>query len=111
MNRDDRDRRNVTLSGEKKTTIELEFDYWEMLDEIALHRGLTLNMLLQDIEDQRDSQPRASAIRIYVMKYYRLIAMLNGGLGQREIAVQRNLDNLGLSGVNPMRGTGELLSN
>ena len=59
---------------EKTTTVKLEPEFWQELEAIASLEGKTLNALVRAIDHARGLQPRASAIRVFVLKYWRLRA-------------------------------------
>lgn len=54
-----------------RTSATLEQAFWDGLKEIAIERRLTLTSLIGQIEEQRSSPNMSSAIRIYVLAYYR----------------------------------------
>lgn len=60
---------SVVLAGHK-TSVSLEPEFWEGLRAIARARGRTLNEMVSEI-DRRRSGNLSSAIRLYVLDYYR----------------------------------------
>jgi predicted DNA-binding ribbon-helix-helix protein len=60
---------SVVLAGHK-TSVSLEPEFWEALRAIAEARGRTLNEIVSEI-DRRRSGNLSSAIRLYVLDYYR----------------------------------------
>jgi predicted DNA-binding ribbon-helix-helix protein len=63
--------------GGHKTSVSVEDDFWEGLKHIAGERELTIAKLVQDIDGARERGNLSSAIRVYVLRYYRE----RGGLG------------------------------
>jgi predicted DNA-binding ribbon-helix-helix protein len=61
---------NVTIAGHK-TSVSIEDAFWKGLREIANGRGQTLYGLITDINVKRQSPNLASAIRLFVLQYYR----------------------------------------
>lgn len=60
---------SVVLAGHK-TSVSLEPEFWEGLRAIARARGRTLNEMVSEI-DRRRTGNLSSAIRLYVLDYYR----------------------------------------
>lgn len=64
--------RNIVLDG-RRTSVRLEAAMWEGLLEIARRRGMTANHLVTEIDQRREhDQSRTSAIRVYIVEFYRL---------------------------------------
>jgi predicted DNA-binding ribbon-helix-helix protein len=63
--------RPVSIRG-SKTTIKLEPEYWRLLDEICTWENTKLNTLLFRIKSAMGGEGLlASAIRVYVVLYFR----------------------------------------
>jgi predicted DNA-binding ribbon-helix-helix protein len=56
------------------TTIALESYYWDTITEIIKWEKTTLSEIIRMVDDERKTQSRASALRIFALKYYRKIA-------------------------------------
>ena len=54
-----------------KTSISLEDEFWASLKEIANGRGEPISELISDINKGRQSANLSSAIRSFVLRYYR----------------------------------------
>jgi predicted DNA-binding ribbon-helix-helix protein len=63
-------KRSVVVCGHK-TSISLEDPFWKSLKEIAGCRHMTLSALLAAIDSDRHEGNLSSAIRLYVLKFYR----------------------------------------
>lgn len=63
-------KRSVVVFGHK-TSISLEDPFWKSLKEIAGLKHLTLTALLAAINSERHEGNLSSAIRLFVLKYYR----------------------------------------
>jgi predicted DNA-binding ribbon-helix-helix protein len=72
-------KRSVVLAGHK-TSVSLEDVFWKSLKEIAGHRHTTLSTLLATIDSERQHGNLSSAIRLFVLNFYR---------DQLEIRLQR----------------------
>jgi len=70
---------SLTLKGHR-TSVSLEAEFWTAFREIAAAQGKPVNVLAAEIDTDRTSETGqietglASAIRIYVLGYYRNIA-------------------------------------
>ena len=63
-------KRSVVLAGHK-TSVSLEDAFWKSLKEIAGHRHTTLSALLATIDSERQHGNLSSAIRLFVLSFYR----------------------------------------
>lgn len=62
---------SLTLRGHR-TSVSLEADFWHAFRDIAAERGVTLNQLAIEIDEQRSGDiGLASAIRVFVLNRYR----------------------------------------
>ena len=62
-------KRSVLIAGHR-TSVSLEADFWDGLRTIAGDRGASLNRLVTEIDSQRAGN-LSSAIRVFVLNYYR----------------------------------------
>jgi predicted DNA-binding ribbon-helix-helix protein len=63
-------KRSVVIAGHK-TSISLEDEFWNSLKEIARERGTTLGALVAAIDRDREHANLSSAIRLFVLGFYR----------------------------------------
>jgi predicted DNA-binding ribbon-helix-helix protein len=63
-------KRSLVLSG-LKTSISLEDAFWQCLKEISSSHSMTVAALVSEIDRGRNHVNRSSAIRLYVLGYYR----------------------------------------
>jgi len=63
-------KRSVYIAG-YKTSVSLEDEFWDSLKEIARERGMTLGALVATIDGDRDHANLSSAIRLFVLGFYR----------------------------------------
>jgi predicted DNA-binding ribbon-helix-helix protein len=63
-------KRSVVLAGHK-TSVSLEDAFWKSLKEIAGYRHTTLSSLLATIDSERQHGNLSSAIRLFVLGFYR----------------------------------------
>ena len=69
------EKRSFTIAGHK-TSVSLEAPFWDALNEIAAHENITPARLVARIDRQREGKDDggtnlSSAIRLYVLAYYR----------------------------------------
>ena len=63
-------KRSIVIAGHK-TSVSLEDDFWNGLKEIARERGTTLGALVATIDADRQHANLSSAIRLFVLGFYR----------------------------------------
>jgi len=66
-------RRNVTVSG-RRTSVSLEVAMWEALRELCDRERLTAAELFTLVDQKREEASLASALRIFALTYFRLLA-------------------------------------
>lgn len=62
--------RNV-VAGRGRTSMRLEPELWEALAEICEHEDTDIGELIRRIERAAPSGSRTSAVRVYIVRYYR----------------------------------------
>ena len=63
-------KRSIVVAGHK-TSVSLEDAFWKCLKEIADDRNVTLSDLVSSIDADRQHGNLSSAIRLFVLDYYR----------------------------------------
>jgi predicted DNA-binding ribbon-helix-helix protein len=63
-------KRSTIIAG-RKTSVSLEYEFWNSLKEIARERGMTLGQLVAAIDADRQHANLSSAIRLFVLGFYR----------------------------------------
>jgi predicted DNA-binding ribbon-helix-helix protein len=63
-------KRSVVVAGHK-TSVSLEDAFWNALKEIARARHMTLSALVAEIDAQRQLGNLSSALRLFVLDFYR----------------------------------------
>jgi predicted DNA-binding ribbon-helix-helix protein len=63
-------KRSIVLAGHK-TSLSLEDQFWNALKEIAVDRHMTLSHLVGAIDAQRQHSNLSSALRLFVLDFYR----------------------------------------
>jgi predicted DNA-binding ribbon-helix-helix protein len=63
-------KRSIVVAGHK-TSVSLEEAFWNSMKEISASRGMTLSDLVSEIDQGRKQGNLSSAIRLYVLDYYR----------------------------------------
>jgi predicted DNA-binding ribbon-helix-helix protein len=69
--------RNIMVSG-RRTSMRLETDYWEALEEIVDREGLTLSEYLTEIDEDRGTTSLTAFVRLSVLEYFRKAATDDG---------------------------------
>jgi predicted DNA-binding ribbon-helix-helix protein len=78
-------KRSIVVAGHK-TSVSLEDAFWKGLKEIADDRNVTLSDLVSSIDTDRQQGNLSSAIRLFVLDYFRSHAA-----AAREHSVPRDL--------------------
>lgn len=78
-------KRSVMVGGHK-TSVSLEDAFWESLKEIAARRGVSLSAQLAGIDIHRDTRNLSSAIRLFVLDYFRTRAVSMMMIGESRTA-------------------------
>ena len=63
-------KRSIFLAG-RRTSVSLENEFWTALKEIAGDHHVTLSELVSCIDKQRQHGNFSSALRLFVLEYYR----------------------------------------
>ena len=63
-------KRSLVVAGHK-TSVSLEGEFWNSLKDIASERGMTLGALVAAIDGDRQHANLSSAIRLFVLGFYR----------------------------------------
>ncbi len=69
--------RNVT-AARGRTSMRLEPELWEALEEICLRESVSLGEIVRRIEGANDPGGRTSAVRVFVLQYFRQAATADG---------------------------------
>jgi predicted DNA-binding ribbon-helix-helix protein len=70
-------KRSIVVAGHK-TSVSLEDAYWKSLKEIASGRNMTLSSLVTAVDSERPQSNLSSAIRLFVLDFYRDLADVEG---------------------------------
>jgi predicted DNA-binding ribbon-helix-helix protein len=70
-------KRSIVLAGHK-TSVSLEDEFWKGLREIAEERDMTLSDIATAIDSQRTHGNLSSAIRLFVLDFYRSELLARG---------------------------------
>ena len=63
-------KRSIIIAGHE-TSVSLEDAFWKRLKEIAEEREMTLSDLVAAIDSQRQQSNLSSALRLFVLNFYR----------------------------------------
>jgi predicted DNA-binding ribbon-helix-helix protein len=72
-------KRSIVIASHK-TSVSLEDAFWAALKEIAAAREVTLSDLVASIDTDRKHGNLSSAIRIYVLDYFRSLSEASRGI-------------------------------
>ncbi|MCB1414137.1 MAG: ribbon-helix-helix domain-containing protein [Xanthobacteraceae bacterium] len=78
-------KRSVMVGGHK-TSVSLEDAFWTSLKEIAVRNNMSLSGLLITIDRHRKTSNLSSAIRLFVLDYFRTRATSLMFIGERQMA-------------------------
>ncbi len=67
-------KRSIVVAGHK-TSVSLEEAFWLSMKEISASRDMTLSDLVSEIDKGRNQGNLSSAIRLFVLDYFRSRAM------------------------------------
>jgi predicted DNA-binding ribbon-helix-helix protein len=83
-------KRSIVIAGHK-TSVSLEDAFWKGLKEIASERDMTLSDLVAAIDSERQHGNLSSAIRLFVLDFYRnrLSEHKDGRDGSRDVLAAR----------------------
>lgn len=62
---------SVLIAGQHSTSISLENEFLSELKNIAANQNKSLNQLITEIDSSRKDNNLSSAIRLYVLNFYR----------------------------------------
>jgi predicted DNA-binding ribbon-helix-helix protein len=69
-------KRSIVIDGHK-TSVSLEDPFWSDLKKIAHTQQITLSELVAKIDGTREQSNLSSAIRLFVLHYFRNLSVLN----------------------------------
>lgn len=75
--------KNVTVNG-RRTSLRLEQISWKALEDICQFENLTLHALCSMIELQRHGSSRTSAVRAFIVSYFRTAAIEAGAFTEQK---------------------------
>lgn len=64
-------KKSVLIAGQHATSISLEEEFFAELQNIANEQNISLNKLITAIDGKRSTPNLSSAIRLYVLQYYK----------------------------------------
>ena len=70
--------RNIWVSGHR-TSIRLESEFWEALEDICTREGRSVNEFCSEVARDNDGTNLTSAIRVCIIEYFRTKA-IGGGM-------------------------------
>ena len=63
-------KRSLTIAGHR-TSISLEEPFWQAMSQVAAARGVSPSAIVAEIDEIRGEASLSSAIRVYLLEYYR----------------------------------------
>ena len=64
-------KKSVLIAGRHSTSISLEEEFFIELKKIAKQQNLSLNQLVTKIDSERTTENLSSALRLYVLNFYK----------------------------------------
>ena len=61
-------KRSITIS-KHKTSVSLEPQYWDIIDNISIEKGLSISGVIELIDKEKNGNNLASEIRVYALNY------------------------------------------
>jgi len=71
--------RNITVNG-RRTSMRLESASWEAIDDICQFESVHINDLCTAIDQRRKGSSRTSAVRAFIITYFRHVALETGSM-------------------------------
>lgn len=62
-------KKSITIANRHDTSISLEDEFWEVLNQIANERKISINKLVTQIDQTKETTNLSSAIRLYILDY------------------------------------------
>lgn len=62
-------KKSVVIANRHSTSISLEQEFMQELDNIARQKKMSINQLVTEIDSKREQDNLSSAIRIYILQY------------------------------------------
>ncbi len=87
---------NVTINGHR-TSLRLEEEFWDGLGDICELEGLSVHELCSLIDQRRHGSSRTSAVRAFIVTYFR-VAAGNSGAGKSQTTWTSLIDKLSVAG-------------
>ena len=95
-------KRSIVVAGHK-TSVSLEEAFWNGMKEISGLRNMTLSELVGEIDGNRQQGNLSSAIRLFVLDYFRTRAMPAAARGRSAAAGLRLLIQASAPQARPLR--------
>lgn len=62
------EKRSLTIS-KHKTSVSLEPEYWDIIDNISIEKGLSISGVIELIDKEKNGNNLTSEIRVYALNY------------------------------------------
>lgn len=62
---------SVLIASRHATSISIEDEFYQELLKISKEQGISRNQLITKIDRERDQENLSSAIRLYILNYYK----------------------------------------
>jgi predicted DNA-binding ribbon-helix-helix protein len=83
---------SVVVAGHK-TSVSLEEAFWDGMKEISAKRSMTLSELVGEIDTKRQQGNLSSAIRLFVLDYFKTRAAGEGRLARDDVFAEKQAAN------------------
>lgn len=86
--------RNVRVNGHR-TSIKLEQDLWDALEEICHREGSSVSEICSRVERRRRQSSLTAAVRVFIVGYYRSLARIADAEGRSRFPARAASPQLG----------------
>jgi predicted DNA-binding ribbon-helix-helix protein len=62
-------KKSITIANRHDTSVSLEQEFWDILNKIAKDKEISINKLVTQIDQNRETTNLSSAIRLYILNY------------------------------------------
>ena len=83
--------RNLKVNG-RRTSLRMERDIWEAVDDVARRRCVSVTELVSEIDRQRGDAGLTACLRVYVLSYYRNVVERLDTYGMTRIPFVRGVE-------------------
>ena len=76
-------------SGQALADVDLEPEFWDLLDQVGILQGKPINIMVQEIDEMRGAHSWANAIRVFLLKYFQSLPTGLVGVESQERSIRQ----------------------